>query len=84
MTAHEARNGDGGQVSASMLPITAPMRRHNIGISLEVRLCLSILGMSRRAVLDDFRGAPGDLSQRRGQLDVAAIRVLRLVVSELR
>jgi hypothetical protein len=44
MTAHEARNGDGDQVSASMLQITAPMRRHNIGISLEVRLCFVDLG----------------------------------------
>ncbi|MCK1743146.1 hypothetical protein IVA80_20330 [Bradyrhizobium sp. 139] len=44
MTAHEAGNGDGGQVSASMLPITAPMRQHNIGISLELRLCFVDLG----------------------------------------
>jgi hypothetical protein len=44
MTAHKAGNGDGGQVSASMLPITAPMRQHNIGISLELRLCFVDLG----------------------------------------
>lgn len=54
MTAHEARNGDGDQVSASMLQITAPLRRHISAFLLKFASALSILGMSRRAVLDDF------------------------------